>query len=58
MLSYFNDEQQEHMTYLTTLKPEETCWCGWNKLGNCTNDRCPPDKTCADKLKKETESDR
>ncbi|MCL5265166.1 MAG: hypothetical protein M1343_08255 [Chloroflexi bacterium] len=39
-MSYFNEDQQEYMRYLATLKPEEKCACGWGKKGQCY---CPKD---------------
>ena len=38
------------MKYLDSLPAETKCWCGWYKLGECSND-CPEDLTCADKIK-------
>jgi hypothetical protein len=51
-MSYFNEEQQDEMRYLASLKPEEKCWCGWFRAGQCnTPNPCPPDVTMADREK-------
>ena len=47
-MSYFNDEQRDHMRSLEEIPPAERCWCGWYRLGQCRN--CPASATCADKL--------
>lgn len=45
----FNDEQTDYCKYLASLEPEQKCWCGWFKLGECPH--CGPGKTAADKMK-------
>lgn len=47
-MSFFNQEQQEHMNYLSSIPPEKRCWCGWYELGKCLN--CPSGVTSADKM--------
>lgn len=34
---YFNEEQEAHMAWLATIPPNERCWCGWDRLGDCSN---------------------
>lgn len=51
-MSYFNEYQQSEMDYLSSLKPEERCWCGWYKKGECnTPTPCNPKDTLANRLK-------
>ncbi len=38
-MSFFNQEQTEHMDSLAAIPDEYRCWCGWNILGKCMN--CP-----------------
>lgn len=45
----FNDDQKDHMKSLFSIKPEELCWCGWYKKGECP--QCDPNYSAADKLK-------
>ena len=45
----FNEDQKEYMTYLSILKPEEKCYCGWYLVGKCYN--CPKEATLADRRK-------
>ena len=47
-MSYFNDDQLEAWHALERIPPEQRCWCGWERLGECR--QCPPGKTCADKM--------
>lgn len=51
-MSYFNEDQQSWIRYLATVPPEKRCYCGWYHLGECSN--CPPNKTCADKMREAT----
>ena len=51
-MSYFNEDQQDEMRYLASLKPEEKCWCGWYRVGECnTPSPCAPEDSMADRLK-------
>ncbi len=51
-MSYFNEEQENEMMYLASLKPEDRCWCGWYLAGKCkTPTPCDPKDTLADRLK-------
>lgn len=48
----FNDDQISYMKYLSTVKPEAKCYCGWYMAGECYNcNRADgKDKTLADRL--------
>jgi len=47
----FNAEQREHMESLGAMSPEQKCWCGWNRVGDCHNPGpCQEGKTAADKM--------
>jgi hypothetical protein len=48
---YLNDDQLDHVRSLSQIPPEQRCWCGWFKLGECPT--CERGKTCADKLEME-----
>ena len=50
-MSLFNADQEDWMRYLAKLPPEQKCYCGWSRFGECFNTSCPKDKTCADKLR-------
>lgn len=54
-MSYFNSEQEDYMRELAEIPPEQRCYCGWYRLGQCPH--CPKDKTCADKLKMQADID-
>lgn len=45
----FNQYQSAYMRELEQIPPEQKCYCGWYRLGKCPH--CPPNKTCADKLR-------
>jgi hypothetical protein len=45
----FNQEQIEHMVYLSSISDDKLCWCGWNLLGECYN--CPKNLSLLDKKK-------
>ncbi len=34
-MSYFNEEQDDHMRYLASLPAEAKCACGWYVRGEC-----------------------
>jgi len=36
-MSYFNADQEAYMEYLSKLKPEEKCKCGWYLVNECPN---------------------
>jgi hypothetical protein len=46
-MGMFNEEQLAHMKELDSIPPEQRCWCGWARLGECYN--CSRDTTRADK---------
>ncbi len=54
-MSMFNEYQRDRMRELNTMTPEERCYCGWARLGECYNTGktivCQVGKTCADKLR-------
>lgn len=52
MISMFNEYQLAHMRSLAAIPPEEKCWCGWERFGECNNEppSCFEGVTCADKL--------
>lgn len=35
----FNSDQNNYMDSLNKMKPEELCYCGWNRLGDCPNSK-------------------
>jgi hypothetical protein len=52
-MSYFNDEQRDHMRYLETVPPANLCWCGWFLRGECATKsypECEQGQSCAAKL--------
>jgi hypothetical protein len=51
-MSMFNEDQLDHMRSLAAIPPQEKCYCGWYRLGECPNG-CPPDKNNLDKLYEE-----
>ena len=49
----FNEDQKDAMAFLSTLAPEEKCYCGWEREGQCYNCKRDPQragKTSADKI--------
>lgn len=34
-MSYFNEDQEDHLRYLASLSKEEKCDCGWARRGDC-----------------------
>ena len=52
LANYF-DDQQDHVlptkNHLADLTPEERCWCGWWKRGECSS--CPDELSFADNKK-------
>lgn len=51
MSGYFNSDQISYMESLHKIPPEQKCYCGWYRLGECPH--CPKDKTCADKMRED-----
>lgn len=53
-MSYFNEDQREHMRHLATIPPERRCWSGWCLLPDrrdCSAPTpCPADVSLADEL--------
>lgn len=43
-----NADQQDYVDSLSKIAPDQKCYCGWFRLGQCGH--CPPHLTCADKL--------
>jgi hypothetical protein len=49
--SYFNEDQQDYMRELARTPPEQLCYCGWYRLGQCPHAACRTSgKSAADKL--------
>lgn len=45
-----NQDQNEWMDYLDSLPPDKKCYCGWNRICECTNtEECKAGKSAADK---------
>lgn len=51
-MSYFNEDQEDEMRWLASLKPEEKFWCGWYRVGRCNTPLpCPPGVSMADRIR-------
>jgi hypothetical protein len=52
LANYFDDQQDYNFPpkqHLANLTPEQRCWCGWKKRGDCS--MCPDELSFADNKK-------
>lgn len=48
-MSYFNSEQNGHMSFIASLPRDQVCPCGWETKANCDKWRTGPYDCCCDK---------